>query len=651
MYFDQLYQVASAQAAPWHTKIRGYEDDFFRAIKSKDAGARTDVFDLVLQMTSVFQQARTTFRLSRPGDSTVDRMQAEAGENYVRHILKVMDKRRGYKLVSSFARNQLMRSAGVFHWLFNNNPTPGLEDVISPFHNPHVDVWSIDPKKVMPIYGVAPIGDLQAIFHVETRSVQSVLNFVMTNMAGTGVLEALMQERPRWFDPTISFTELNDMTFQLENYWGWHDFGGKFVVYNALRFDDILIRPFTPMPNYKVLPWSIRPAIDTGADKLEDRFLPIHIAARVHSEALEEWQGYVKNIVRKLSDQMFVLKRGAGRSTENSYEILANNNYVLQLEDGDELVPPNFAPLSPDVWRQTDVIGGQLEVSGLPRSSWGTSSGEGSSFQFDRAQDGARLKFVPPHEGLVSALEDMARGIMSLSSSFYPGVAIYTLTKKLGRKSERVVLTGQDISPALWDIEVNLDARLPGDETRDATVGNMWYAAGNGILSGRTVRERYARVENVEEEEERIIAEKARMGDERIRNAVAIDILDRMDALPPMSPQQEFEINYTVDTMRARGNILGLPPEQIERAVSAYLDGERQRYLSSLQAPPQGAPPGPGPNAPAPPQDPTMGGGMAPGTAGMAGLMGMAPAGSGADPMALERSMQNQLSGTVGKQQ
>jgi hypothetical protein len=522
--------------------------------------------------------------------------------------------------------------------------------VMSTFNNPPVDMWSIHPLNVMPVLGVAPIGEVQYVIHTEKRSVQSIINFLSSSGADTGALEVLMAEKPRWFSPGVSLSELNDMAFQLENYWGWHDIGGKFVVFNAIRYDNLLIRPFTPMPNYKVLPWAFAPAIDTGADKLEDRWLPVHIAAGIHSDNLEEWQGYLKNIVRKLSDQMFMLKRGPGKSGESQYEILADNKSVIELEDGDDLVSPSFAPLSPDVWRQADVISNQLEVSGLPRTSWGV-AGEGTGFAYDRAQDGARMKFIPPHESLVFATEQAARGIMSLVAVHNPGDQVFTLTKKLGRKTERVLLTGAELSPALWDVEVGLDARLPGDETRDATLAQMWYAGGNGILSGETVRRRYGKVEDVVAEAERIIAEKALVGDERIRNAYAIDILDRMDALPPMSPQQEFEIQYNVETMRSRGGLLGLPPQMIEQLVQQYLEIERQNFLRSLQGQASGQAPSPQQPPPSAPQDPRMGGAMANGGALQSLMSGMAPPGNPADPMAEQRMMMNQMNGTAGRQQ
>ncbi len=642
---EEYYSHARGKVQLWHSAVREYLEDYFLEQPVEDGESkRTDLKDIVDQMVNVLENARLQIKLTRPGNSFVDRNKAEAGEKYLAHVLDTIDQRHGGKVRTQLLHNMLSQSAGVLHWVYKPNPVAGLEDVVSPYHVPPVDMFVVDPLNFYPVLG-GPLGQFQYVLHVENISVEEVMQMIDTTFRDS---PSAMEQMTQWYITSMksqNVYEREETKDTLINYWGWHNVGGQWVVFNAVKFGNAVLRPFTPMPGYKVLPWAVAVANDTGHKELHKRWLPVTYSAREHTRRLERLQNRIDLLTQKIADNPFLFYKSQESGTNPN--VIADSDYMVTLEPGERLEAPDYKSLSPDFWRQLEQAQMQLERSSLPGTIFG-GVGTETSASYSSSNEGGRLRFIRPADAVTFAYGQALRGIMAFVFALHANEPIYTTTLHKQNKQQNVVLTGSDLAPATWEIKVMLDAQLPGDETRNMTLATM--GVGSGLFSKNTARERWLHVEDPMAEQEQIMLETVMASDPRIASAYGYKVLYEMDALPDLTGAEYMQIWGQIEAIKARGKFLGIPEPQIKQYVQRILLGLKAE-LHNRAMMTGGEAPAPRPNAPAVPQDPRLGGAMAPNGAIARQEAGFGAPGSGQDVGTPFRNLANTLNGSVGQRQ
>src|SRR5688572_24063942 len=155
---EEYYSHARAQTQLWHNAVVQYEKEYFlEQPVGEGESKRTDIKDIVDQMSNVLDNAEMRFRFTRPGNSYVDIEKAEALEKYMGQLFDTIDQRKGFKVRSRLIQSMLSKSVGILHWTYVPNPVAGLEDIYEPGSIPPVDLHVVDPMNFMPVLG-GPLG-------------------------------------------------------------------------------------------------------------------------------------------------------------------------------------------------------------------------------------------------------------------------------------------------------------------------------------------------------------------------------------------------------------------------------------------------------------------------------------------------------------
>lgn len=634
-FLDRMLQHAKAKNTKLHAKMEEYEDDYFLEVTGDDdsdgnAVYLSDLHDAVNMARDILASGKYRINFRRPGNSEVDREYAEALERFVRNAITSASLRNGYDVEARLVEYQMRESLGVLHWAYN----PALVEGSDPLYTPPIDIWAVDPKNFFPVLG-GPQGGFRYIFYVEARSVEDAYQLARTIAADNP--DALQQLD--YYFHTLDDYGRNSTQYELSDYWGWHEVDGQWVIANAIRFGDAILRPLTPMPGYTHFPWAIAPARDTGHIDHEKRWLPLTYGARGHVRRAERLQGTYDLLLEKMGIVPNIIEVTEEAPTPPN--IVSDPAYAVTLYRGQRWIPPNLQGLPPDFWRQVDLAQDRIERAAFPRAMYGI--GVESGYGFDKAQEGSRSKLNAPRLGLEQGMTALAVGMMGLISTLFPESFVHvTSIKKQGNKP-LLELIGSDLNPANWEVSVRWSAQMPGDESRMAAIFSQ--VTGTGGMSKETGRERYLHVDDSKAEGERIIREQAMSADPRIAQAYAYEVLQKMDAMPNFEAEQILQIISKVEELRGKGKALNMPPEVIEAGIQAFVQGammtQQQQYAAFAQ--------GKDPNAGQAPRQPQGQPGIPP--AVQAQMAGQAPPGNPSDLGAPLREQANAMNGVTGERQ
>lgn len=644
---DHLIRVAENRSRAWHDMMDKYDDDFYlretgdiSPVRDEQKVYLTDLADTVTLAKNLLLNAGYKVKVDRPGDMRPDKLQAGAIESYLRSVLTSVEQRRGENVLNRVIGDQMRLGMGVIHWAYAPPPQVGLQADLVPYQQSNVDVWAVDPRATNPVFG-GPFGNLQYVVHAEKRNI-----FSIHEMLENGFGDEAAWEQMRTYYGTFTGADVYDHFETLYNYWGWHSIGGKWIVVNAVKYGEAILRPFMPLPTYQLLPWAMIPAQDTGAEDYADRFLPITYHARVHVRRAERIQGQMDIIGQKIADMPYTLELSP--EYPEPPDIQAGKDFLVYLKPGQKWNSPEYVNLPRDMWPTLEMTQERIERSSFPRAMYGIGRGPESTISFSSMQEGARLRLVEPCTHLSFGLGLCFNGIRSLVSVHQPEEPVYVAVKTRRQKQQHIILKGKDLLG--WIVGAEWRRNLPGDEQRN--VASAVQMTGSKLLSTETARERYLEIEDSAREDELILQEKLLLNDPEIAKAYAFQLLQEMDALPNLAAEQQVKVLILLEQKRGEMEAAGASPQEIEQQLKGFLLGIKMGLADKGKT--LGDGPGADPPRPQmPPGQPPMQERLPPRPGPEMGGMrqGTAPPGSLTDPGGALRELANLTNGSTGHRQ
>lgn len=351
---------------------------------------------------------------------------------------------------------------------------------------------SVAPENVFVRWG-GPRG-IVYLFYSAKRSLDDVLAEV-----GVG---ALPKAHPL---KGLTWEERADKIVDFVEYWGWND-AGKLETATMLGdtgFDDAEAflegRKLQEATGYRDIPYVPVFCYRTPSSKpnLMCRGLLDATQDLVHvQERLLTTQFHA---VKMFSVMPLVAKERGGQPIKFDFDI----GQVVHLHEGQELGFPTWPGSPPDVMRLLTITEDKVQEAGLPAVAFGKGAGE-SGYGIGQLNEGARARLNLPRMNAEVALSQLCHLMVGLCETFAPDVAI-PVWGIHENQTFYTQLTGNQMKGHI--IQASIYAELPSDQIRNAMLGGQLKA--QGVLSDKTLQERYLGIENPEDEAEQILVEQA----------------------------------------------------------------------------------------------------------------------------------------------
>jgi hypothetical protein len=678
---DAMIQQARRNCEAWHKRMDEYERDYFQlntGDTSSRGGEKVRLPDIPIfadHAAAILQTGSYKLSLDRPGDLQPDKKTAGAAEGYMRAVVSHNAALTGEQIEKSAPKLQTQLGAVMLHWLYTH------DGIVPPLNNPPVEMYAVDARKVYLTEGRVPNGRFEVVCHKEHWTVGQVYKFLVSVLPyDEGAWEQFGRKYGYLMEGDSDPVTWNEQKSEFWNIWA-HEYlppqdtpmgrtPGQWVVTNTLMYEECVFRAFEVMHHYDHIPWEIVPAKDTGHKDFEHRWLPLWYHGRSLVRTLERIQGQMYDQMQDIAQMPFVAVGGPNH--EEPPDVTGGPSNVVKLFYGQEFRPPQFGTLMRDLYPQAEMVQERISRTLFPPSMYGAgSSGQHSGYAFDMSHEGGKLRLVEPRDHLAFGFKRMFTGITSLIARHLTGIPIYATYHKGATAQEyeaqEVVLLGEDLYG--WNIKVEWQAVMPGDEQRQAAQLNML----SNFLPLEDLLEKTGLAEDPHRAAELKFAEEIRKSEPETRQAAALRLMREMElGSDPMESVRD-ELVKKGDEIYARAlitaQLAGAPNPQTAELLARHL---QQRYFQSqLQQmqmalmqpqgapppqgqPPQGTrgqgqpqpqpnpgqPPSPTNNAPRPPGERVI---RDPRTGVQSGLRNSAPPGNPADVARPLREAANQL--------
>jgi hypothetical protein len=351
---------------------------------------------------------------------------------------------------------------------------------------------SVAPENVFARFG-GPHG-IQYLFYAAKRTIEDIVAEV-----GIGAI-------PRGPYLGLDWEQRAETKVDFLEYWGWNDKGelematmiGEATTDGSESF--LKNRELHVADGYRDIPYVPFFCYRTADDRP-------HFMCR---GLLDSTQDLVHMQEKLLTAQLHAVKMFAvmplvaNEGTGAPIEVDSTLGTVVHLGAGQSLGFPTWPGMPPDVMRLLTVAEDKVQESGFPSVSYGRGGANTSGYAVGQYQEGARTRLDLPRSNAELAITQLCQLMVGLAETFSPD-AVIPVWGLHQNKSFYTQLTGKQMKGHV--IEVAISSELPSDKLKNAMLGGQLKA--QGILSDRTIQEKYMGIENPEDEAEQILQEQA----------------------------------------------------------------------------------------------------------------------------------------------
>jgi hypothetical protein len=555
----RLLSMAKGECTALHALMDVYEQEYYFqnsgdvSNRSKNPVRHTDVGEFVNEAVNILANSQLKIKVDRPGDYEPDKVMAGAIEDYDRKMLAGGGIRRGSDVRVAGFDMSLKLGMSLLHACYVPNPLAGLDHVLPPMNMPPVQWSVVDPRRTYFKMG-GPIGWFEYVCHVERKTVQEAYMLLKTIMKTPGVSPVLEELFAREFaDLDYAARAHASSSRDLVNYWGWQEVNGKFVVVNAIQYGEIVLRPFTVMEGYGLLPWAPVPSNETHHKDLAQRFLPAFYHALPHIRQAEAFEGRWNVMVDKIISMPYTYETSSESPVPN--KVKSAEGYIAYLEPGQKLNPPPFVNLPADLQLQQ-----QITASRVARNLFSPvgASGPATGYGAEQVQEGNKLKLGKLSHAMSDALEYMlyaAHYQIGYYKREEPVYATYVRTQ-VGAQPQKVILTGADLLG--WTVEVEQLVEMPDEFFRRIAIAGT--AKTQHVLPDEMIWADILRIDDPSRAKQLMQRQMAE-GLPIVMEANALSALIEQGAIPQISQAQALNIQMMMQKAMGAAQANNAPPE------------------------------------------------------------------------------------------
>jgi PAS domain-containing protein len=369
----------------------------------------------------------------------------------------------------------------------------------------------------------------------------------------------------------LSFYEKRSQKGRLVDYWDYayvatgEENKRKLVVRNATLFDEEWIVPLREMPGYAQIPYTIRffkPTARDDSSKWQSIINPMETSVAELEKAINRRQRQID----KYSSMNYVAKVEQGRIIDADPGL----GDIIQIHPGEDFGLPEWHGDPPDVDRQISYFHQSVQQSGFPEAMYGEGAGL-SGYALSQLNDQGRIRLEMPGNHLEDLWTAWGRKVIEMTISFAVNTVIAVSGFVKGTSFADYVLGG-DLDG--YQITCAIEPQFPNEEVRNHAMA----VQARGQISNYTILQRYYKIQQPDDEQERMMLEAAK------QNPVVIQygILNKLKELADEGDESAaMALQMLSQQLGSKG--AGRPEEEINNPQPLGLQSSTGQPTSSAQ--------------------------------------------------------------------
>lgn len=268
---------------------------------------------------------------------------------------------------------------------------------------------------------------------------------------------------------------------------------------NCVMAGDQIIRPLRLMPGYDDLPYTLgffKPVSRENAKDWGHSLIPPMISSVA---MLEKAVNRRQRAIDIYSALPIVSKTRDGRQVQVDPGIGSHVSLTLEEDIGF----PQWPGSPPDVDKQMGFMQSRSEQSSFPEIMYGSSTGRMAGYAISMLTDQARIRLTQPAVHLELMLTRWARRVLRLTKNFAGDAQVRVYGRMRGRDFNEQV-DGSTIDG--YQVKAIVKPVFPNEQAKNVAMATQTA----GILTRRTIMERYLGIEQPEDEDRRRMQEMVR---------------------------------------------------------------------------------------------------------------------------------------------
>lgn len=349
----------------------------------------------------------------------------------------------------------------------------------------------------------------------------------------------------------------------------------QYAVRNALIFGGQFIRDPRIMPGYSDLPYTIGFFKPVDRMKPEDWGHGILEPMRTSVDLLEKTINRRARQIDVFSSLPMFSRTASGRTIQMDPGL----GPIVPLRPDEALEFPRWQGNSPDVEEQIGYLRAKVQQSSFSDLAYGAGTNQVSGYALSQVSDQNRIRLEQPVRNLKLMWESWANKVLKMAANFASDAYIRVYGRLRGASfAEQVFGDGVD----QYKVECLIKPQFPNEITRNHGFANQM----RGLLSERTIGERYLGIEQMEDELDRKTAEQLRQNPIIQQYIVITQIME-------LAEEGDKAAGLLLQQMQ-QGNIPGQPGRPEDPTVGMTQPTGLQSATGTPPAQVAGAPPGGG---------------------------------------------------------
>jgi PAS domain-containing protein len=516
-----LKRIAEARAisSDWHVKMeenrRLYKFNHYNTRKRKGEErypdpSYTNTVDLAV---GILGANKVDWRVIGWQSSIREEQETSKIEKYLTGLIDTSNRREEYDIPLDVITNIVRDGAAVLYSVWDtklakmnkgevNIPTSDDQgsDTVSAYFEPPIRVQSIDPASIFLVPGgpkrwlaVAHI-TRESVYDVEQRYEVKIARYShLTDTQKTSqkddfidYWELVEVDSPEFATPNFVELPLEDRAENVK----------KLGTRNAIIFAGEFLRDPKIMPGYEDLPYTI------AFFKSVDRFVSAdwgHSVLEPMKSSVEQLEKTINRRARQISifsSLPLFSKTQSGRTIQADPSL----GSIIGLRPDEDLAFPRWQGNPPDIEEQIGYLRNRVQQSSFHELDFAS---QPSGYAMSQVGDQNRIRLEPPLRNLKLMWETWATKALKLTAAFASDSYVRVFGTMRGRQFGEQVF-GDGIAD--YKVECIIKPRFPHELTRNVAFANQL----RGLLSDRTIGERFLDIEQSDDEEDRKTAEQLR---------------------------------------------------------------------------------------------------------------------------------------------
>lgn len=401
-------------------------------------------------------------------------------------------------------------------------------------------IHAIDPKEIYYEHG-GPMGGLRHVVRYCTRTIADI--------------------EDEWgveLEPTAD-RKLREVEYI--DYWGWRREDDELLVENAVIADGKWVKEPRVVEGYVDLPFVLIFGRSTGDLSPSYESLSMLYPVRNQIYDMESLMRHQRRLADLYTSLPPIVRLQAGRNIPPIDPVVGK---VITLYEGEEFFFPTWPGTPPDVERALSITQMEIQEGSFPHVAYGMGPTQLSGYALSLLNDSGRIRLIQFKRNAERGWTAAFMRIMKLCATFAPNQEL-AVNGRLAGKPFTITLRGKEMAPYMVDVEIR--PSYPQDEQRRMVMAAQ--AKAQGLLSLRTIQERFLDVEYPDEEEQRILVEMAmrnpKLMENRINEALRTYLGHGMEeegegeAKPQQPTGQELAPQTAEQNARAIATMGGIP--------------------------------------------------------------------------------------------